>query len=125
MIGEICQNDLRALSSALRAIPSVADCAVVPAAGANGPMVLAYVVPRGAFSEASIRRQLGAVLPADAVAPDAIVPVDTLPLAAAGQIDHAALTALPVLDAAKNGKNVALRKVAERVRSKMTAKSRR
>ncbi len=32
--------------------------------------------------------------------------------------------ALPFLDAAKHGKNVALRKVAERVRSKMTAKSR-
>ena len=50
---------------------------------------------------------------------------DVTSAAASQLLQDLGATALPFLDAAKNGKNAALRKVAERVRSKISSKSRR
>lgn len=84
------------VEAALRALPGVADCAVVAHAspGAAQPDTLAaYVVPKGTpVPAAELRDRLGQTLPGYLV-PDVLHPVAALPLTGSGKLDEAALPA--------------------------------
>jgi len=77
---------------ALRALPGVRDCAVVPRGEAGDAMLVAFVLPRpdAALSEPVLRRALRRVLP-DSMLPARFQFVGELPLTATGKIDHRVL----------------------------------
>ncbi|WP_439680065.1 non-ribosomal peptide synthetase [Embleya sp. MST-111070] len=68
--------------------------------GADGPLLVAYLVPRGAAmpSAAELRVHLAATLPR-ALVPGVYVPLERLPLTPNGKLDRAALPAPPRLRA--------------------------
>ncbi|MEU6061937.1 amino acid adenylation domain-containing protein [Streptomyces sp. NPDC047097] len=83
------------VEAAARALPGVADCAVVPVPGANGGferLALFYTaVPAAPAPEPrSVRRALAAVLPRHLV-PELVRPRTALPLTAHGKLDRSAL----------------------------------
>ncbi|MHA4812896.1 amino acid adenylation domain-containing protein [Streptomyces aculeolatus] len=74
----------------LRRHPSVTDAVVLPREGPGGERVLgAYVTP-GSADPGALRAFLRESLP-DAMVPAFIVPLDRMPLSAAGKLDRAAL----------------------------------
>ncbi|WP_447035926.1 amino acid adenylation domain-containing protein [Streptomyces sp. DSM 118878] len=82
---------------ALRALPGVADAAVVPRDDEQGNRrLVAYTVPSGpdAPDGTALRRALTESLPA-ALVPAVFVGVERIPLTASGKTDHRALPALP------------------------------
>lgn len=91
----VSESELRA---ALLRVPGVADCAVLATTVGGNTMRVGYIVPSGPLSITKIEAQLresgwtgeGA---------DVYVPVTAIPLTDDGEVDQAALSALPVLDA--------------------------
>jgi len=74
----------------LRRHPSVTDAVVLPREGPGGERVLgAYVTP-GSADPGALRAFLRESLP-DAMVPAFVVPLDRMPLSAAGKLDRAAL----------------------------------
>ncbi len=63
------------------------------------PVIVAYVVILGIFSEQRLKAHLQAEFPDELVASLRIVPINHIPLTDAGEIDHVALAKLPLFDA--------------------------
>jgi acyl-CoA synthetase (AMP-forming)/AMP-acid ligase II/thioesterase domain-containing protein/acyl carrier protein len=87
----------RVLTSALKRVAGVGDCAVLVRTGARGSERIAYLVPVGRLALDTIPATLEAHAPG-VVAPDSYSLVTRLPLTADGSLDEAALSALPVID---------------------------
>ncbi|GAA1965042.1 non-ribosomal peptide synthetase [Kitasatospora viridis] len=83
------------VAAALRALPGVADAAVIVRTGPDGPRLLGYLTPRhdAALEPGELRRRLAAVLPA-AMLPATLTVLDRIPLTAHGKVDRAALAEL-------------------------------
>jgi len=81
------------VEAALRALPSVAEGAVVAREDASGAnQLVAYVVPRGAFDASALRAELGARLPAYLV-PSLVVAIGEMPRTPNGKIARRMLPA--------------------------------
>ncbi|MDG4830679.1 condensation domain-containing protein [Solwaraspora sp. WMMD1047] len=97
--------DLGAIRAALAAHPAVREAYVRlrPAAG-DGHQLVAYLrpVPGAAVEPVEIRRTLAGRLPRRLV-PDILIPVESWPLTASGQVDPDALPELPAPDASTGG----------------------
>ncbi len=91
--------DLDAVEALLLKHPAVDACRVIAREHETREEIVAYVVPSGAFHEASILDHLRAHL-APAAIPSAIVALSALPRGADGLTDDRALASFPVLDAA-------------------------
>jgi acyl-CoA synthetase (AMP-forming)/AMP-acid ligase II/thioesterase domain-containing protein/NADP-dependent 3-hydroxy acid dehydrogenase YdfG/acyl carrier protein len=87
----------RVLTSALKRVAGVGDCAVLVRTGARGSERIAYLVPVGRLALDTVAATLEAHAPG-VRAPDSYALVTRLPLAADGSLDEAALSALPVID---------------------------
>ncbi|OPC78626.1 hypothetical protein B4N89_31095 [Embleya scabrispora] len=93
--------ELGEIENALLAHTGIAAAAVtVREDGADGPLLVAYLIPRGAAtpSAAELRVHLAATLPR-ALVPGVYVPLERLPLTPNGKLDRAALPAPPRLRA--------------------------
>ncbi|MFE3203569.1 amino acid adenylation domain-containing protein [Embleya sp. NPDC059237] len=93
--------ELGEIESALLDHEGIAAAAVtVREDGADGPLLVAYLVPRGAAtpSAAELRVHLAATLPR-ALVPGVYVPLERLPLTPNGKLDRTALPAPPRLRA--------------------------
>jgi amino acid adenylation domain-containing protein len=86
--------ELGEVEAAVRALPGVAEAAVVVRGEGAGRMLAAYVVPRhqGADPTVEIKARLAAVLPVHMV-PGAIHCVERLPLTSNGKVDRRAVGA--------------------------------
>lgn len=78
---------------------AVESCAVCSQMVGGRERRIAYVVPRGAFSPADLRRQLLDAVD-EALVPEAFVEVRRIPVTADGRVDEAALLGLDVVDEA-------------------------
>ena len=79
---------------------SVEECAVISRENPKGdPEVIAYIVPSGPFVPDRLHSYLVRANPNGPI-PSIYVPLATMPLTAEGQVDTAALMALPVCDSA-------------------------
>ncbi|HET7544173.1 MAG TPA: SDR family NAD(P)-dependent oxidoreductase [Polyangiaceae bacterium] len=90
---------LRDLEARVAELPNVLECRVLRHADGFGSRVVAYVVASAAFSGADANRRLLQQAP-ERTLPDTYALVTALPRTAAGVVDVAALTALPVVDEA-------------------------
>ncbi|KUJ38446.1 MULTISPECIES: non-ribosomal peptide synthetase [Streptomyces] len=88
--------ELAEIESAVQRFPGIADAAAAIRAEAGGSGLTCYVVPvAGAEPDlASLREQLGGLLPRHMV-PQVFVPLERLPLNANGKVDRRALPAPP------------------------------
>jgi amino acid adenylation domain-containing protein len=84
--------ELGEVEDALRQVPGVAAAAAAVRDDGTGPRLVAYIVPRhpGTWDRDEIVTRLRARLPAIMV-PSAVVPLDQLPVTAAGKLDRARL----------------------------------
>ncbi|MFJ4410227.1 condensation domain-containing protein [Streptomyces sp. NPDC088910] len=90
------------VEAALLGRPEVAQAAVVVhQTGPDDKRLVAYVRPRGALESAGIRASLRRTLPPHLV-PDAVIPLDALPLNAHGKVDRALLADRPLPDGPTN-----------------------
>ncbi|MFI7503302.1 amino acid adenylation domain-containing protein [Streptomyces sp. NPDC049687] len=80
------------VEAALRALPDVADAAVVVDRSGAAARLMAFVVADTAATEDTLRRELAAFLPAFLL-PQRIVRVDAFPLTRHGKLDETALLA--------------------------------
>ncbi len=82
------------IETALGRLDQVAQAAVRALGDGSDAMLVAYVVPAGAFDARQARRQLRETL-AEYLVPSRFVTLDSLPLTAQGKLDERALAALP------------------------------
>lgn len=95
-------SDQQLVETLLLEAPSVEDCAVLSRQLTSGERVnIAYVVLSESLSPERLRAHLQSVLPAEWAAkraPQAYVPISTMPLTSEGEVDRAALETIAVLD---------------------------
>ena len=82
----------------LRREPSILDCRLISRSDVAGvKRSILYFVPSGQYSVNELKKRLANFFPENSV-PDFWVPITLLPLQANGDLDVAALTALPLVD---------------------------
>jgi acyl-CoA synthetase (AMP-forming)/AMP-acid ligase II len=83
---------------AIRSSLTVDDCVVIERQTEQGkPELVAYIVPSGLFAPEQLLSHLQTILPRELM-PTVFVPISTIPLTDAGQIDEVALASLEVID---------------------------
>ena len=83
---------------AIRSSLTVDDCVVIQRQTEQGkPELVAYIVPSGLFAPEQLLSHLQTILPRELM-PTVFVPISTIPLTDAGQIDEVALASLEVID---------------------------
>ena len=83
---------------AIRTTWTVDDCVVINRQTEQGkPELVAYIVPSGLFAPEQLLSHLQTILPRELM-PTVFVPISTIPLTDAGQIDEVALASLEVID---------------------------
>ena len=83
---------------AIRSSLTVDDCVVIKRQTKKlKEELVAYIIPSGSFAPEQILSHLQTILPSDLI-PAAFVPISTIPLTDAGQIDEVALACLEVID---------------------------
>ncbi|MGB7414213.1 MAG: SDR family NAD(P)-dependent oxidoreductase [Thermosynechococcaceae cyanobacterium] len=95
-------SDQKLVKALLLEAPFVEDCTILSRQSTSGEKInIAYVVLSEPFSAERLRSHLQSVLPdewADEKAPQAYVPILTMPLTPEGEVDSAALEQIAVLD---------------------------
>ncbi|NOR61138.1 MAG: amino acid adenylation domain-containing protein, partial [Rhodobacteraceae bacterium] len=89
------------IEAALNALSTVRECAVATQEGADGLMLVAYIVPHGMLDKAGLQSALAATLPGYMI-PSEFVVLDALPLTPNGKIDTRALPAIEASEATDN-----------------------
>ena len=83
---------------AIKSSLTVDDCVVIQRQTEQGkPELVAYIVPSGLFAPEQLLSHLQTILPRELM-PTVFVPISTIPLTDAGQIDEVALASLEVID---------------------------
>jgi len=83
---------------AIRSSLTVDDCVVIKRQTEQGKLELvAYIVPSGLFAPEQLLSHLQTILSSELI-PTVFVPISTIPLTDAGQIDEVALASLEVID---------------------------